>query len=393
MQVCSQKPIKLAVLVSHPIQYFAPVYKKLSQNDDIDLTVIYQCRAGAEAYYDVDFSQTIKWDVSLLEGYRSQFLSKKSVAQTLDFRIIKKLVFKRYNLLIVHGYNTPTKLLAIVIAKLMGTRILLRGDTRLEKHHASVASWKIRLKRIVFRLFDGFLTIGSLNQAYYLAHGVDMERIYFSPFSVNNATFALDKSEREKERLSFREEIGVPESAIVILFASKLVKQKRPMDLIHAFSNLHTKFPYAWVVIAGSGHEEPLLRQTCKAMGLNRVLFVGFQNQSQLPRLYAMADCFVFPSEAEAWGLSLNEVMSAGLPVIVSDEVGAAPDLVIDKGCGFVYSCGDITALSRAMDRLLSSRALREVMGERAKEIIQTWDVEHSAASMVVALKELHCNP
>lgn len=392
MQKEGKKKIRLAVLVSHPIQYFVPLYKVISQRDDIKLTVIYHCKAGVEAYYDVDFGQNIKWDVSLLEGYRSQFLSKKPVALKLDFRIIKALMFKKYDSLIVHGYASATHVLAIILAKLMGVQVLLRGDTRLDKRHKQSAFWKLLFKRIIFKFVDGFLTIGSLNELYYLSFGVAQKRIYFAPFSVNNSTFALNVNERLDKRLSFRKKIGIPKDATVILFASKLIKQKRAIDLIQAFFKLYSNYPNAWVVIAGSGCEEPLLRHTCESMKLRRVLFLGFQNQSELARLYAVADCFVFPSAAEAWGLSLNEVMAAGLPVIVSDEVGAAPDLVLNKGCGFVYPCGDVNALSRAIGTLLSSKILREKMGSRAKEIIRKWDIKHSATSMVSALKELRCS-
>jgi len=122
--------------------------------------------------------------------------------------------------------------------------------------------------------------------------------------------------------------------------------------------------------------------------GVERIRFVGFLNQSALPGLYAAADLFVLPSEEEPWGLIVNEVMAAGLPVIVSDQVGAAADLVECRNTGIIFPCGDICALRSGLETLLSSPELRKTMGMNARKLIRSWDVDACASKFVAAARD-----
>ncbi|MBZ0159600.1 MAG: glycosyltransferase [bacterium] len=378
--------MKLGILVSHPIQYFVPVYRALSERPDVSLLVLYRTRMGVDAYYDPGFAQTVQWDIPLLDGHESHFLSNKTALTGYEPGIVKELLRRRFDVLIVHGYNGLTNLLAVLVAKLIGTRVFVRGDTRLQRHHLSAPFWKRLFKHFLFKMFDGVLAIGSLNRAYYAAFGVAEERIFFAPFCVDNAMFSLQAEELQIQRLKCRRTLGLPEDCTVVLYASKLILQKRPADLVRAFALVAPRFRDAWLVMAGSGEEEPILRSMVVAFGIERVHFIGFQNQSNLPTLYAASDVFVLPADAESWGLVLNEVMAAGLPVVVSDEVGAAADLVQGQGTGFVYPCGDVEALAGALESLLQSEALRLEMGKKARELIRAWDVDACASGIAAAV-------
>lgn len=381
----ADRPLRLGILISHPIQYFVPVYRELARRSEIALTVIYRTRVGVDAYHDPGFGQTVQWDIPLLDGYRSYFLSDKTSLVGFEATVVKELIRHRFDVLMVHGYNSPTHLLAIAVAKLMGTRVLIRGDTRLQQRHLIAPFWKRLFKRLLFKAFDGFLAIGSLNRNYYLEYGARPDRVFFAPFCVDNTVFALDSETRQEERRRWREALGLSERCIVVLYAAKFLRRKRPGDLLQAFVAIEARFPEAWLVLAGAGEMEPSLHTQVADLGLQQVRFLGFQNQSALPRLFAGSDLFVLPSEEEPWGLALNEVMAAGLPVIVSDEVGAAPDLVQDKGTGIVYRCGDVEALAAALETLLQSEALRVEMGVKARELISHWDVAACATGIVTA--------
>ena len=387
-----QKTVKLGILVSHPIQYFVPVYRQLAKRSDIELTVIYRTRVGIDAYHDSGFGQTLKWDIPLLDGYSSHFLSSKTVLAGFELGIVKELLSHRFDVMIVHGYNSLTNILAIGIAKLLGTRVIIRGDTRLQRHHQQTPLWKNLFKRLLFKICDGFLTIGSLNRDYYLAFGANPECLFFAPFCVDNSAFSLSAEQHLIQRQQFRKTLSLPENCTVILFASKFIALKKADDLIKAFARLHLSFPEACLIMAGSGEQECVLRTMVKTLCVERVYFIGFQNQSTLPSLYAASDMFVLPSAGDSWGLVLNEVMASGLPVIVSDEVGAAPDLVCGQCTGIVYPCGDVDALTTALESLLKSEKNRQQMGNKAYKLIQKWDAEVCAtktASAVISVANL----
>lgn len=383
-QLVTGKKLKLGILVSHPIQYFVPVYRELAKTCGIDLTVLYRTRVGVDAYYDAGFGQTVQWDIPLLDGYKYQFLSDKKSIKGVEWNILRAILGSRLDVLLVHGYNRLTNVLAILLARLIGTKVLIRGDTRMQAHHEN-AGLRTLVKRTFFKCCNGFVTIGTLNREYYAQHGVPPNRLFFAPFCVRNEQFAASPGLRAQYQREVRTALAMTSDSLIILSAAKLMKLKRTDDLIRAFAALTEDFPDAWLVIAGSGSEEDGLMRLAESLGIFHIRFIGFQNQTQLPPLYAASDIFVLCSHLESWGLAINEAMAAGLPAVVSSEVGAAPDLVAGKGTGIVYPCGDVDALSQAIRLLLSDASQRQRMAQNAVKLIQDWDVPACASGILRA--------
>ncbi|MGC1677204.1 MAG: glycosyltransferase family 4 protein, partial [Candidatus Binataceae bacterium] len=187
-------------------------------------------------------------------------------------------------------------------------------------------------------------------------------------------------------REQLRGELGLAPGRPVILFASKLLPRKRARDLIEACAALHSP-PRPYLLIVGDGEERAALEARTQKRGLGgAVRFLGFRNQTELPRLYDLCDVFVLPSDAEPWGLVLNEVMNAAKPVIASDAVGAAPDLVIEGENGFVYPVGDIAALTRAIERITSSPEHAAAMGAKSLEIVARYSFDADRTGLLAAL-------
>jgi hypothetical protein len=151
-----KKNYRLAVLNTHPIQYFAPLYRRLAQETDIDLMVYYCSKVGAEAYSDPGFGQKFKWDIPLLDGYQYQFLpNSRKLNQVSGFfslinlSIIKELFRGNYDALLVHGHTPFSNLLAIVAAKLTGTSVFMRGETHMLLERNAI---KQKLHPLIMRL-------------------------------------------------------------------------------------------------------------------------------------------------------------------------------------------------------------------------------------------------
>lgn len=379
--------LRLVVLVSHPIQYFVPLFRLLAQRQDLDFTVLYHTRLGTAPYRDEGFGRDIQWDIPLLEGYPHRFLSDRFKIGGCQWRVVGALLQERPDVLIVHGYTSPTNLLAMLLARMLGIRVLMRGDTRAQQGH--VSAFRRWVKRGVLSLCDGAIAVGSANRDYYQSLGMKEHRIFFAPFSVDNAAFALPAGDRETHRAALRHQLGISGDAQLVVFASKLMCRKRASDLIDAFSRVRGRLPDAHLVIAGSGEEEASLKHRASETAQGYVHFLGFLNQSELPRTFAASDVFVLPSDNEPWGLVVNEAMASGLPVIVSDDVGAARDLVANTGAGMVYPCGDIDALAACLDAMLGNEGLRRKMVVRSREVIQSWDITCTADAIAVAAHQL----
>jgi len=283
--------------------------------------------------------------------------------------------------LLIHGYDSPAHIAYIFLAKLLGTKVLLRADTRINSSNIHSAWYKKLLKKWIFRISDGLISIGTLNRAYYLSLGARPEKIFFAPFCVDNALFASAQSLRTEARNN----LGISDAAIVIMCSCKLGPRKRVADAINAVTPLARENRQVVLLIVGSGECHDELVAQAGDLYQSNIVFAGFKNQSDMPAMYGLSDIFIFPSEEDSWGLSLNEAMAAGLPCVVADGVGAAPDLIIEGENGYCHPSGDVASLQAALSELIEHPELRHAMGQRSREIIADWTIERCVAAMSAA--------
>jgi glycosyltransferase involved in cell wall biosynthesis len=387
----AKKKIRLAYLVSHPIQYQAPLLRRISQEPDIELTVFFASNFSVREYVDKGFGVDVKWDVPLLGGYRHEFLptiwDKRRTGPTsqLNYGIFSRLRGRDgaagFDVLWVHGYSTLNAQQAMLAAKALGIPVLLRAESRLGGKESNV--FKRGIKRMFFSILkgmiDGVLPIGTLNSAYWRHYLGDDLPQFLMPYAVDNQYFQSRSQEAEAGRSDLLRELNLDASRPVILFASKLQNRKRCQDLVESYLNLSLGEgigPDPYLVIVGDGAERAALEARVKQSGFTGVRFCGFRNQSELPRFFDLATVFVLPSRDEPWGLIVNEVMNSGRAVIVSDDVGCQPDLIIDGVEGRVFPAGDVAALTNALRSALATPETAKAMGQRGLERIQSWSYE-----------------
>jgi glycosyltransferase involved in cell wall biosynthesis len=396
--------VRLAYLVSHPIQYQAPMLRRIAQEPDIDLTVFFGSDFSVRNYKDAGFGVGVKWDVPLLDGYRHEFLpmlrdsSNPGALSPLNYGIFSRLRGSKgvagFDVLWVHGYSSVNAMQAMVAAKALGIPVLVRAEPWLGDRDRGGAT--LVAKQVFFRLLreliDGALPIGTLNAAYWRHYMGDDFPLYLVPYAVDNHYFQRRCMEARQGRSALRNELRLDSGRPVILFASKLQSRKRCADLLAAYKKLSQepgKEPHPYLVIVGDGEERAALERQAAQSGLAGVRFCGFRNQSELPRFFDMATVFVLPSRHEPWGLIVNEVMNAGRAVVVSDDVGCQPDLVEDGVEGCVFPAGDVAALTEALRRVLARPETAVVMGECALAKIATWDFEEDVRGLRRAIAQV----
>jgi glycosyltransferase involved in cell wall biosynthesis len=385
-----KRKVRVAYLVSHPIQYQAPLLRRISREPDIELTVLFASNFSVHQYVDKGFGVDVKWDVPLLDGYDHEFLpviwDERRTGPTTQFNhgIFRRLLGNKkqagFDVLWVHGYSTLNALQGMLMAKLLGIPVLLRAESRLTSKEET--GLKSDAKALFFGLLrhfvDGVLPIGSSNAEYwrhYLGDGVPQ---FLMPYAVNNEYFQEQCREASTKRNDLLKQLSLDESRPIILFASKLQNRKRCGDLLEAYLKLSPGNgiePEPYLVIVGDGEERNALERRAMESGFSSVRFCGFRNQSELPAFFNIATVFVLPSLNEPWGLIVNEVMNAGKAVIVSDDVGCQPDLISDGVEGCVFPAGNIAALTDALRRVLA-QSTADAMGKRALERISQWGYE-----------------
>jgi glycosyltransferase involved in cell wall biosynthesis len=394
--------VRIAYLVSHPIQYQVPLLRRISQEPDIDLTVLYGSDFSVRGYADKGFGVAVKWDVPLLDGYKYEFLpalrdnATQSVTSPISRGLLERLRGKdgtpAYDLLWVHGYSTVNTMQGMLTAKSLGIPVLLRAESWLRDRSRGGA--KLLAKQIFFagleRLVDGVLCIGTLNREYWTHYFGDRVPLFTVPYAVDNQFFQRKSLEAAAGRAELMAELGLEPGRKVILFASKLQYRKHCDHLLEAYKRLVAEAgdrPAPYLVIVGDGEARAELEAA--AAGMDGVRFCGFRNQSELPRFFDLASVFVLPSRHEPWGLIVNEVMNAGRAVIVTDDVGCYPDLITNGVEGFVYPVGDVDALTEALRQVVWAPGLAERMGQAARKRINGWSFEEDVRGLRQAVAEL----
>lgn len=364
----------------------------------VDLDVVY---ARAESrFYDPEFGRELVWDVPLLEGYRHTALnsqmpagSPRQLRRLFRAQVLEQVRRLNPGALWIHGWSDPYALAFWDAAARLGKPLLLRGDTCLD----SVAGG--RLRHLLHRCYYSYrfrrvavcLAIGTQNRRLYETYGVPRERIFDMPYAVDNAFFQQRVAEARPQREALRSRLGLEPGSPLVLFCGKLIGLKGVGLLLEAMQRLRTTWgadrPQPQVLLAGDGELRAELEAWCQRYLPGCVHFLGFQNQSELPALYDLADVFVLPSNKEAFGLVVNEAMNAGKPVLASDRVGCWPDLVHPGVNGDVFPAGDAAALAAALRPFLLDPALRARAGQASLEIINRWSFAEDLVGLQNALK------
>lgn len=395
------KKTRIAYLVTHPIQYQAPLLRLIAAEPDIELTAFFGTDFTARTFAAEEFQATITWDVPLLEGYAYEVLRRldkikvePGKLEPLDFwhplsaGMARRL--KDFDVLWVHGYSHWTHLTAMAAAKRRGLKVLLRDEAT--GISAERSGLKTFAKRGFFRglraMVDGFLAIGTLNRDYYIANGIDPARIFSVPYAVDNARFQAQSHVANATRRQRRAALGIGDDQPVLLSAAKLIERKRPRQLIEAFARVarDPAMRRPMLLFCGDGPLRAECEDMARALAPDQVRFLGFQGQADLPGWYDLCDVFLLPSGQEAWGLVINEAMNAGRAIIASDRIGAAPDLVHSGVNGAIFRGDDGADFTRAIRDVIVDPARLAAMGRESLRIIDRWGFAEDIAGLRAAL-------
>ena len=360
--------MRLAVLVTHPVQYFAPVFRELAQNSDLELKVFFGCDHGAKSSEDPGFQTTFKWDSQPAEGFDFHFLSTEPLEHLEGFsgiRLAGKAVAT------IQGYQ-PDKILifaysplfitaSTIFLRLADFSLMLRAETSNEARTRSWFKNTIRqfLLRVYYRQFEHFFPIGTHSIQHYQSMGVGEGRLTPVYYSIDVDFFQKQIEKWVPQREELRKTAGISSRDHVFLYCGKMYWPKNPLLIAQALALLSkTQKEKIWLVAVGTGDWRDKFENAVHAQLGKRVIFAGFKNQLELGEFYSMADTLILPSQSgETWGLVVNEALQFGLRVIVSDKVGSACDLIKDPKRGSIFPSGDAKALSKEIVQALEYQA------------------------------------
>jgi glycosyltransferase involved in cell wall biosynthesis len=393
---------RVLLVCSHAVQYAVPLFREMAKHPKLDVLVAFCSLLGSQPAFDPGFGVQVAWDIPLLEGYPWVHVPHRLVKPRLGreahapllsafFRFINPglwpLVRKgNFDAIVTNGYAFLSYWIAILAAKFSGVPVIVTSDAvELDRDGKG---WKVPIKKFllpcVYRLPEAVCVPSSAGITFVRGLGIPQDKVFLTHYTVDNHYF---RSQAEvASRVEVRRGWNILPQAPVALFCGKLSGLKSPQDLLRAFARAGLE--QAYLVYVGDGPLRRELEAEARRRGVGeRVRFLGFVNQSRLPEVYAASDILVLPSKHEPFGLVVNEAMCCGLPVVVSDRMGARMDLVEGYETGFVFPAGDLEALASILRELLLDRGRLRRMGEAARERMETWSFREHVEGLVHAVE------
>jgi glycosyltransferase involved in cell wall biosynthesis len=375
----------LAVLMSHPTQFDGPLFLRISQAGVIDLTVYYLETDKIAEKVDNELGFSPNWDIAVTEGHRCFSCPQGSIRRLL-FLYRECVAGHKYDLVIFPGYSTlETTLLALLPHR---QNLGIRLDAAPIYPEPAWKAWcKRRVLRRLFRRFETFHPVGSLTEQFLEALEVSRAKMFRFPYAVDNAYLEERANHFRQQRERILSDLGISSWTFVVLGVLKFVPRENPMELLRGFHLFHQKSRDSALILVGAGALEREVEAYIAANKLaGSVHPVGYARYSELPKWYGISNVFVHPAIRECWGVSVNEAMACGLPVVASRQVGSSYDLIQDGANGYQYPSGDVKALADCLTRIASRPDRGAELGECSHRLIKEWDFEATMRSLESAL-------
>jgi glycosyltransferase involved in cell wall biosynthesis len=384
----------LVVIETHPVQYHAPVFRAV-QRMGVPVTAIYGSDFSVAGYRDKEFGTSFAWDTDLLSGYSARFLSRVEsggarIAEETSAKGLTRLLGELApEAVMVMGYSPAYYRRALVELLRQDIPLLFRAETtdHAVRRSGTKAWLRDSLLTLLYSRCERMLYIGERSLAHYRRLGIAPEKLIFSPYCVDTTPFAFDERARAELRQPMRSQLGLGAGDVAVLFSGKIVTRKGPGTLVAAVKSLPPQVREHMVLLmVGDGELRGELAAEAALEPSIRAHWLGFHNQRALSPFFHAADVLVLPSQTgETWGLVVNEALHHGIPAIVTEAVGCAPDLIVPGATGEVCAAASAPSLRDALARFVDWTRDGVEQRERCRSQVAKYSVENAAAGITSA--------
>jgi glycosyltransferase involved in cell wall biosynthesis len=368
--------IKIALVVSHPIQHFCPQYVSFAENKNIVFKVFFASRLGLEKYVDVNFRQEISWGNLQIEKFDHEFLNGAAVIQSdkhIDAPSLDNaLNIYQPHLVITYGYYQKLQRRAHRWASKNNTALAYISDSELRQKRSRLKETiKYLFLRKYFASIQYFFTVGDANEAFYANYGVPAKKMVRMHFPIDVKMYEKSWLAKAELRNSVRLKYDILHNDVVLTVVGKLVAWKNQDHIIDALQLLENEGNRFHLFIIGSGEMRKIWEDKAASLKTGRIHFTGFVNIDELPAYYAATDIYIHPASIEPHSIAVSEAIYMGCPVIISDTCGSYGDYddVQKNNNGYVFQFGNIEQLAKKIKQLAENSVLREEFGKYSHEI------------------------
>ena len=393
----NERRYKIAILAPTCFYYQTALFQQLAKHQRLDLMVYFCSKEGLQGRDVRDmYKSDGEWGLSdeLLEGYEHKFLRNFSPRPSylkwplglINLGIVKAIAFRRPDAVILMSWMNPTWWMAIVACFLLRIPFFYMTDANVQIEPLR-SVWKRRIKnfflgKLIFRACAGFLCAGTANKQLYELYGVPENKLFPFAYSWGYDRLIEASKELKPKQQELRAELGIEDDAHVFLYCGRLSHEKNLFLLLDAFNQARDE--NSLLIFVGDGDQREELQNYARAQNIDSAKFFGFQDRNNVLKFYAVSDALCLLSRRETWGIVINEAMCFGLPVVVSHQVGAGIDLVLDGYNGYSVADADVGQLAKVLRRLAAqSSTERRILGNRSVQIIKNWSGRDLAQCLV----------
>jgi glycosyltransferase involved in cell wall biosynthesis len=376
--------IRVGYIAGEATAWRAPHLDRIAENPDVELTAIYAAATVQRREWTLEFEH----DAIVLRGPSLPLTRVLHHDYPLTPQIWSLLDRKQFDVLVVGGWSLMATQLAIAWARLHKVPYLIVSENHLRERRPR---WVRTVKSVVLRQVipqaSGSLVTGTLAREHALHYGARPDRITVFPNTVDVPAYIAAGERLRPRRDEIRATLGIADDAVVVTQIGRLMHMKRPDETVEAVirarglanAPLHLLF-------VGDGELRAALEQRAREASL-AVTFAGFRRGEALLECYVATDIFALLSARETWGTVVNEAAAFGLPLVLTDRVGASADLLVAGENGELVRSGDVEQQARALARLADDPELRRRYGERSRELVAPWGYGPSVESFVEAIR------
>lgn len=386
-----KKP-KLIVVSRLPAPYREPLFEFIHNSGQTELKVIYEMsgREGtAWGLGGTGFENQLTYEKEFL--YPEEIKGLRSLIQSFRtfVKVYQKLNIEAPDLTVIHGYSFPAVWAAIFYCWKWGKKYALRSDSNQNLNTKKGIKRNIKdifLRKLVKKA-DSILYIGTTNCEFWKFYGASEKQLIEAKYAVDEKRFSpINKEQKSK----FRQELNLPLDSLIFLFTGRLITRKNPVTLAKSFLNVGKSLNNVKLIIAGGGELESDLKKVIQNSNSTNIIYLGKIPPSEINKLYGASDVFICPYEYEPWGLTINEAMSCGLPVVapINGTCGAAVDLVHNLTNGIGLSEVTEKSIINSINFILENSHLLPEWQENSLHIIQDWKYKSSVNGFILAAKK-----
>jgi glycosyltransferase involved in cell wall biosynthesis len=381
-EIDPSRDLRVAVVSPEPTPYRSPLFDRVASRGGLDLTVIYAAATVADRTWSVQpRHQTEFLGGRRLPGVHGFLRHDYPVTPGLG----RALARTHPDVVVISGWSTFASQAAILWAR----RHRIPYVLLVESHDLGPrAGWRRAVKgTVVPRLVRGaanLLVVGSAARESVIARGARPQDVRIFANTVDVVAWSERAARLARDRDELRARAGFEPEDVVIMSVGRLVPEKGMDTLIRAAAATEKRMR---VVLAGGGTGGPALEALARDLGVPLTV-TGDLPQEALAEYYVRADVFALLSVHETWGVVVNEAAASGLPLVLSDRVGAARDLVRDGENGFVVPAADVGAAAEALGQLVGDPDRRRMFGERSRELVSSWSYDASVENFLEAVRD-----